>query len=109
MIRNLLEETIDSLKLYGKSIRDVKWVGTRADSMSWEAFADVANKDYDNGYGTNYVCLDLMVVGDNWWLERFEYDGSELWQFKTLPTEEIANPSIPAEMLVWENSDYENF
>jgi hypothetical protein len=26
--------------------------------------------------------LDLIIVGDNWWLERKEYDGSEWFEFK---------------------------
>lgn len=28
-----------------------------------------------------------MLVGDGWWIERAEYDGSEWWEFKTIPTE----------------------
>ena len=28
-----------------------------------------------------------VAVGDNWWLERAEYDGSEWWEFKTIPKE----------------------
>jgi len=28
---------------------------------------------------------DLYVVGEDWWLERGEYDGSEWWEFKRLP------------------------
>lgn len=27
------------------------------------------------------------MAGDDWWLERAEYDGSEWWKFKTLPVE----------------------
>ena len=30
---------------------------------------------------------DLVLVGDGWWIERCEYDGSEWWEFKTIPTE----------------------
>ena len=26
-----------------------------------------------------------MVVGNNWWLERHEYDGSEWWEYKQFP------------------------
>jgi hypothetical protein len=26
------------------------------------------------------------VVGDSWWMTRHEYDGSEYWQFHTIPT-----------------------
>lgn len=30
-----------------------------------------------------------MLVGDGWWIERAEYDGSEWWEFKTIPTEKV--------------------
>jgi len=40
---------------------------------------------YYNSYGASCVALDLVVVGDDWWLERYEYDGKEWWEFKTLP------------------------
>jgi len=29
--------------------------------------------------------VSLTVAGDDWWLERHGYDGSEWWEFKTLP------------------------
>lgn len=41
----------------------------------------------NNGYGWPEIPKDLVVVGDNWWLERAEYDGSEWWEFKTIPKE----------------------
>ena len=28
------------------------------------------------------VAEDLVVVGDNWWIERHEYDGNEWWEYK---------------------------
>ena len=31
------------------------------------------------------VADDLVVVGDSWWLERHEYDGSEWWEYKEKP------------------------
>lgn len=34
--------------------------------------------------------LDLLVVGNNWWLERHNYDGSEWWEFKRLPTRPLS-------------------
>jgi hypothetical protein len=41
--------------------------------------------NYDDGFGGNEIPLSLVVVGDDWWLERGEYDGSEWWEFKRLP------------------------
>ena len=31
--------------------------------------------------------MDLIVVGKDFWIERHEYDGSELWEFKRMPEE----------------------
>lgn len=93
---NLLRETLEILSANGKGPRDVLWVGTthtygyrdarRPRSYSWDQFAAVADFDYDNGYGGNEIASSLKVVGTDWWLERGEYDGSEWWEFKTLPT-----------------------
>lgn len=41
--------------------------------------------NYDNGFGGQEVVTDLVILGDNWWLERGEYDGSEWWGFRTVP------------------------
>ena len=46
----------------------------------------MANFMYDNGYGRVYINTGLRIVGDNWWITRYEYDGSEGWEFHTLPT-----------------------
>lgn len=93
---NLLEETIEALKINGKSPDYVVWVGSRDGSlaMSWEDFALIAKEtDYDSGFGGQEIAKDLIVVGASWWLERHEYDGSEWWEFKSLPTKsQLARP-----------------
>ena len=45
----------------------------------------IANIGYDNSYGAPEIAVDLVIVGDNWWLTRGEYDGSEWWDFHTIP------------------------
>ena len=84
-IVNLLEETLKVLKTHDKSPKDVLWVGNEFHKTTWVGFESVANITYDNGYGGNEIASDLLIVGDCWWLERGEYDGSEWWDFKTLP------------------------
>lgn len=101
---NLLTETLELLKRQGKSPENVQWVGVKERDFldffpslntppkdkavpigSWGEFAAFADFDYNDGYGGNEINGDLVIVGDDWWLERVEYDGSEWWEFKTLP------------------------
>lgn len=84
---NLLKETLKILKDNNKNIDDVMWVGSLSGiySISWEDFEKISNIEYDSGYGGQEIATDLIIVGNNWWLERGEYDGSEWWQYKELP------------------------
>ena len=82
---NLLKETEEALNEYGKTFNDVLWIGGSDFTISIDDFKILANKEYDNGYGSPEVATDLKIVGDGWWLERYEYDGSEKWVFKKLP------------------------
>ncbi len=82
---NLLEETLDILKENNKTEKDVKWCGTTENEISWENFKEVADIKYDNGFGGQEIPNNLIVVGEDWWLGRGEYDGSEWWVFYTLP------------------------
>lgn len=86
---NLYDETVTALERHNLTpITDVRWVGS-ADgrfAMPWTQFATIAtNTDYYSGYGGAEIVRDLVVVGDNWWLSRGEYDGSEWWDFNTIP------------------------
>ena len=93
---NLLRETLNVMDQFFKGPENVDWVGSRDGSWagSWEDFAEVADVEYDAGLGSAHVASDLVVVfDDRSWLERHEYDGSEGWEYKALPTREAdANP-----------------
>lgn len=84
---NLLKETLELLERNNKKETDVKWVGTTTHKTTWGDFKKNADVDYDSGYGLPEVAQDLLVVGENWWLERGEYDGSEWWDYKEMPKE----------------------
>ena len=86
---NLLQETVNDLKENGKTPADVRWVGRESINAKcgWEDFVKQANFEYDNGYSGVEIPRDLVVVGDDWWLERAECDGSEWWEFKVVPAE----------------------
>lgn len=85
---NLYEETIRILNNNLKGIEDVRAVIIRSRvSIDVKEFFETAKTiDYDSGYGTNEIHEGLMVVGDDWWLARCEYDGSEWWEYRTLPS-----------------------
>ncbi len=85
----LLNETTEFLLQSGKTGSDVRFVRTKDQCGTWEEFTKIADFDYDNGYGGNKISTSLRIVGDNWWLERCEYDGIEWWEFKTLPVQPV--------------------
>lgn len=114
---NLLDETLETLSEHNLTIEDVKWIGSiNGDyQCSINEFLELANREYDNGFGAPEVCGDLVIVGDDWWLERHEYDGSEEWEFKRLPKLKpevqkiqyiFARHSVGWETLRRANSDY---
>lgn len=83
---NLRKETVEILAAQNKTAADIAWVQFGEFFCSWDEFVAAANFEYDNGYGGTEIDVSLRVVGTDWWLERGEYDGSEWWEFKTLPT-----------------------
>ena len=83
---NFKEETLTVLENHGKTWDDVKFI----QNDQWRVhdknkFLEYMDFEYDNGFGGARIPEDLKIVGDNWWLERGEYDGSEWWEFKTMP------------------------
>ena len=84
-IKNLLTETTEKLKEEELTWDDVRFVRTEHNQFTVDEAKKMMDFAYDAGYGGTEVDESLMVVGDDWWLERREYDGSEWWEFKTMP------------------------
>jgi len=95
---NLWEETLKSLEKTNKHWDDVLFISNIGlvcsddsdEKIEFEipknVFEEIAHHiNYNNGFGRNEINLHLKIVGDNWWLERYEYDGSERWAYKELP------------------------
>jgi hypothetical protein len=82
---NLLKETKEILENNNYTLDDVEWVGTSLHYIDKEEFIKLADRTYDNGYGSQEVAENLILVGKDFWLERHEYDGSEWWEFKSMP------------------------
>lgn len=83
---NLWTETVEFLEKYDKTLDDVLYIQGDDFEITKENFEKVAKKtDYDGGYGAQHVATDLVLVGEDWWIERHEYDGAEWWEFKSIP------------------------
>ena len=105
---NLKESTINAITKHGKTIDDIKWVGCASYKIPLDKFWEMANREFDAGYGGTEVAEDLVVVGDNRWLERAEYDGSEWWEYREKP-EEPSCLTIPSTLFPKKDTDYEYF
>ena len=81
---NLKEETLKVLHHNGKRRSDVKYVCGDDFRISREQFWKLADTEYDP-YGAPEIATDLMLIGEDFWMERSEYEGSELWDFHTMP------------------------
>lgn len=79
---NLLRETIEVVERSGHKIEDIIFIGSEKSghSCTWDEFALLANREYDDSYGSAEVARDLIIAfSDGAQLFREEYDGSEWW------------------------------
>ena len=81
---NLKEETLEVLDIHGKRKEDIKYVRGDEFQINLEQFWTLADTEYDP-YGAPEIATDLMLIGEDFWMERSEYEGSELWDFHTMP------------------------
>ena len=83
----LLNETRDILLSNNKTFGDVLFVGDGSihTKMTVKEFLEHANVEYNGGYGIEEINTKLILVGKDFWLERHEYDGSEWWEYKSMP------------------------
>ena len=89
-MKNLLDETIAVLEKNGKTISDIVAIQGNDFAISINNFIEIAScTNYDSGYGSQEIACDLKIIGNNWWLERREYDGAEWWEFCQFPSLKI--------------------
>lgn len=102
---NLWEETLNTLRNRGKTFDDVLYIQRSTFSITKENFKKVAKDTiYNNGFGGIEVAEDLVIVGDNWWLERDSYDGAEWWSYKEKPNQIITVEEVKC-LADWNYSD----
>lgn len=82
---NLYKETIEVLTENGKTFDDVVAICGKEFQITKDDFLKYSDVEYEEGDLYVEVAEDLMVVGNDFWLERREYDGNEWWEFKTMP------------------------
>ena len=86
MSRNLLKETLSDIQDSGHSPSDIAFIGSEISGhcCSWEQFEKLADFNYNDGFGSQKIATDLIIVfkdGSKMW--RGEYDGSESWEYGT--------------------------
>lgn len=83
---NLKRETEMKLREHGKGVDDIVWLGEvdkyRVSNRHMLNYLDV---EYNNDYTGYQIPHSLVVVGEDWWLERVAEISYEEWIFKTLP------------------------
>ena|SRR5579871_1779303 len=85
----LLQITTKYLEQCHKPINEIQWIGTadgKYQLASWEAFASLAGKiRREKGNYRSLIPANLVIVGYGWWLERWDYDGYDMWKLKEIP------------------------
>jgi hypothetical protein len=96
MQEQLYQSIIDVLNFYKKSENDILWVGTENGdyAMLWSDFAPIAKEItfWRVSEGAPEIDKDLVVVGEDWWLERRYDQYTEWWEFKAAPKIKVLHP-----------------
>lgn len=84
---NFGEETWRILQTNGYTREDISWIGCKDFQLEEGWFWTIAdNTVYYPSYGRPEIPQDLVIVmKDNSWFEREEYDGSEWWRHIQMP------------------------
>ena len=89
-IRSLGDKEIDFCVVYYKPEDEYYHsVHKLCDYKQFQEYADIYFSEYDDGYGSQEVPEKIVIVfKDKSWLSRWEYDGSEGWQYNICPAVE---------------------
>jgi hypothetical protein len=105
---NLWDETLATLDYFRRRPNEILWVGGKTWSCSFVEFSRFASEvNYDSGFGLHRIASDLVIVGEDWWLERAEYDGSEWWRYCIKPERRSIAPLKSAKQLFESYTDDE--
>lgn len=94
-MKNLYKELIDILTENNKTINNIEWIGTDKHIVSTTDFLNIAKQtNYESGFGAQKVAKDLLIVGNDFWIMREQYDGSEWFEFYSMPTKPVKKLDI---------------
>lgn len=85
-------EDIDCANIYARTWDDNGKTKRKlvydSENDSIEVLTNFLNEiEYDNDYGCQEL-FGMILTNKNSWLERGEYDGSEWWEYRTIPLKE---------------------
>jgi len=85
--KTLLNELKDILKEHNLSLKDIKWVGTRKNRIKKKQFLSLSDFKYNSS--TKTLCSNLIIVGNDWWIEKIEPEYYDHWdaylEFRKFP------------------------
>lgn len=85
-LKNLAEETVSVLKVDGYEPSDISFITLYDEGINiGEFFAYAKRTLYYAGYGHAEIPPFVIMMADNSWYERREYDGKEWWHHVTAP------------------------
>lgn len=99
-MKNALEELIKACEECWKTLEDIAywWVGWEEENQCifdfnsieiMKKFLEDKYSNYDNWYWWQ-VLYGEIVFKDKTWLERWEYDWSEWWEYKKCPERKLS-------------------
>lgn len=79
---NLLDETKKFLQLYNKTLSDIRRVFGNDYQIPVDNFVEIAKDTYyDASLGVQETAKDLILVGDDFYAVRYEFEGNEGWEY----------------------------
>jgi hypothetical protein len=100
---NLLSETREDIRRSGHTVDQVTFIGSEDGeySCTWAEFEELADREYDDGYGAAEVATDLIVrFSDGRHMWRAEYDGKEWWDYDNPTDVDYKQQGKPIKVLI---------
>lgn len=79
----LLETLKATLKKEGKTLADIRWIGCKDFYMPINNFLELATRTHDY-FGAD-IAIDLIVVGNDFWVERDSLHSGDVWVLRKSP------------------------